>query len=180
VLTLLSTPAAAQESDFVDCPIPIRTDGYINAYEMIGAFSRCVGLNPTLLADSPVAAEIVDFGIYEQNPDGERSIGGINHLGWDDRLPMTKGMTFGIRAVISGIEGRDEISLRLSRPVRNAEGEIETIVDTMFRPVKEGQLKMHLFQLSDKLEMVPGSWVFEIHHQGKILALKRFVLVHDQ
>lgn len=170
--------------DFFDCPIPVDNSGYINIYKMITALSGCAGLNPELLLEDPLRTEIVDFGIYtpiydEAESGASGQLIGIRHSAWDREIQLEDGLIFGLRLhfkdVLAG--ANQEIEIHIIRPNADAENGSGVIDEVNYKPLTDNMIEMVLFQITSPEEMIPGIWTFEVHHNGRIVAIKHFKLV---
>lgn len=171
-------------NEFFDCPVPVGTDGYINIYKMITALSSCAGLDPELLLENPLRTELIDFGtytpIYSETETGTKGpITGVQHATWDQEIKLELGLIFGFRHHFQNAPetSNQQIEIHIIRPDPNAEDGSGFKDEISYKPLSNGMVEMTLFQISSPEDMQPGIWTFEIHHQGRVVAVKHFNMV---
>ena len=140
-----------------------------------------------------VKGEILEFGIYKsvagktttENPDtpnGKRTTSKeIEFTEHTEKIPGTKGVSFGIRYKVTGITG-DSVELKKvvkHPPFKNKKGEMETEYSLpLTKKVKDGAaVGVEGYSLGGNAQSPAGAWTFEIWYQDQKLVSQSFSVV---
>ena len=148
-----------------------------------------VGAQP----NSSVKGEVLEFGIYKaasskttENPDtpnGKRTTSkGVEFTEHTDKIPGTKGVSFGIRYKLTGLNGEDSVELKKvvkHPPFKNKTGETESEYSlALTRKPKNGTVvSVEGYQLGGGDQLAPGTWTFEIWYHDQKLVSQSFTVV---
>ena len=148
-----------------------------------------VGAQP----NSSVKGEVIEFGIYKaasskttENPDtpnGKRTTSkGVEFTEHTDKIPGTKGVSFGIRYKLTGLTGEDSVELKKvvkHPPFKNKKGETESEYSlALTRKPKNGTVvSVEGYQLGGGDQLAPGTWTFEIWYHDQKLVSQSFTVV---
>lgn len=122
----------------------------------------------------------VDFGIYRIEGDGPSREARL--LQKTDRIPLQRGITFGIMVDIHGAkDGRERMLRKITRfpapGLRNPQtGKTRPYSETLVT-VRDGDLLHGLFTFDHAWEMVPGTWSIEYWLGDEKLIGKQFTVV---
>jgi hypothetical protein len=145
---------------------------------------------PASSAQADTQAEIFDAGIYElefvTTVDAPNTASGLQSIVRDEKLierttciPAKRGIHFGFRYRVFG-DPPGRVALRmvnhypadgLRNPATNKVHHMGEVV----QPAVTGGVSLYTgYSFDEDWEAVPGIWVFEIWHNGKLLASQKF------
>jgi hypothetical protein len=135
--------------------------------------------------------EIVEAGIFtadttdrynsSQTAAGERAtLRSVKLAVKTTRVPLQKGIRFGLHYRVIGGPAGELVQIkgitRFPSPgLRNDAGKVFTTDEYTLNPVI-GEMRYNGYTMDQAWEMVPGTWTFELWHDGRKLASKSFVL----
>ena len=151
---------------------------------------------PYNIARAAPSAEILEFGYYEVESEGQRfedknATSGIIQTGptvklvqQTDLIPIEAGRLFGFRFLLKGFTGKEDIDIRevvahprITRPGQKASTGFETKLPLI---VRQGQLSDYAgYSLNHDYEMVEGEWRFEFWYEDKKLLEQKFKTVKN-
>ena len=154
------------------------------------------GTAPYSLARAAPSAEILEFGYYEIENEGQsyedkNSTSGVIQAGatvklvqQTDIIPIESGRLFGFRFLLKGFTGKEDIEIRevvthprMARPGQKATTGFETKLALI---VRRGELSDYAgYSLNHDYEMVEGEWRFEFWYEGKKLLEQKFKTVKN-
>ncbi len=159
-------------------------------------FAGLLIVGPSVMAQPSSApkGEVLEFGIYQSvtdkttaaNPDtpnGTRTTAKkVEFTEHTDKIPGTKGTSFGIRYKITGLSEQDSVSLKKvvkHPPFKNRKGEMESEYSLELKPkVKDGTvISVEGYGLGGSNDTTPGAWTFEIWYHDQKLASQSFTVV---
>jgi hypothetical protein len=139
-------------------------------------------------ADTP-SVVITDFGLYAAGPmthvpeagqlSGQRWQAEVRHLETAETIPGQLGRIFGIRFRVNDrrLVGQTLIS-RIRHPKLTAEnGRSATESAHTTRASAIGSELGHFFAFEYSYEIAEGDWTFEVVHNGRVLAAKKFRVI---
>jgi hypothetical protein len=147
-------------------------------------------------ADAAVVAaiRIMEFGIYtgRRGKDVDRPEAAAGRT-WEmhdytsvtrtDRIPLTRGLTFGTKYIVQGSPSGRPITLTWvtrfpKKGVTTPQG-VKATHDEHPWGATIGKPTWRSYTFDHDWELVPGEWVFEFYYQGRKLAEKRFMIVEQ-
>jgi len=152
------------------------------------------GLATVNMANAAPGAEILEYGYYEVQGEGERYedqgvTSGVVQAGptvklvqQTDVIPIEAGRLFGFRFRLKGFSGKEDIEIRevvthppMTRPGQTASTGFETKLPLI---VRRGELVDYAgYRLNHDYEMVEGDWRFEFWYEDKRLFEQKFKTV---
>lgn len=165
-------------------------------YSLIAGTACFGGMLITAPANAAPGAEIVEFGYYEVQSEGQRFedpnvTSGITQTGpivkliqQTDAIPIEAGRMFGFRFRLKGFTGKEDIVIReivthpsMTRPGQKSSTGYEVKLPLI---VRRGELIDYAgYRLNHDYEMVAGDWRFEFWYEDKKLLEQKFKTVKD-
>ena len=146
---------------------------------------------PPYVWGADISLRIQEFGLFgterSQTFADPTHVAGHRHIGrhvllqTTDRVPLKKGVTFGLAVALDGpIDGREWTLRRVTRfPVLGLTnprtGKAQLYEERLFI-LRVGETATVSFTFDHEWEMVPGIWAFEYWHDEEKLAEKIFVV----
>ena len=135
------------------------------------------------------AVEITDFGIYVAGPmthvpapgqlSGQRWQAEVRHVETAETIPGQLGRIFGIRFRVTDprLIGQT-LTARIRHPKLTAEtGRSATESSFTTTASANGRELGHFFAFEYTYEIAEGDWTFEVVHNGRVLAAKKFRVI---
>jgi hypothetical protein len=165
---------------------------------MRNSFFRCTlvaaGIAAANIASAAPGGEILEFGYYEVQSDGQRyedqgTTSGVIQAGptvkllqQTDVIPIEAGRLFGFRFRLKGFSGKEDIEIRevvthppMTRPGQKTSTGFETKLPLI---VRHGELSEYAgYSFNHDYEMVEGDWRFEFFYDDKKLFEQKFKTV---
>jgi len=152
------------------------------------------GMSTVNSASAAPAAEILEFGYYEVQNEGQRYednnvTSGVIQAGaivkliqQTDIIPIESGRLFGFRFRLKGFTGKEDIEIRevvthppMTRPGQKPSSGFETKLQLI---VQRGEFSDYAgYSLNHDYEMVEGEWRFEFFYNDKKLVEQKFKTV---
>ncbi|MBI3774348.1 MAG: DUF3859 domain-containing protein [Gammaproteobacteria bacterium] len=165
-------------------------------YSLIAGTAFIGGMVFVKLASAAPGAEIIEFGYYEVQNEGQRFedpnvTSGVTQAGpivkliqQTDDIPIEAGRMFGFRFRLKGFSGKEDIVIRevvthpsMSRPGQKASTGYEVKLPLI---VRRGELIDYAgYSLNHDYEMVEGDWRFEFWYEDKKLLEQKFKTVKN-
>lgn len=149
-------------------------------------------LRPTPRTNGAVQVQIESFGIYQAevkqviaNPNAasgySNETGRISFIKQTDRIPLRKGLTFGLDILPVGQAKGRPVRLRYAwrfppPGLKNPETGKTRLYDEIPREFVFGESNIIVYSFDAEFEMLPGQWLFEIWDGEKKLAEKVFIV----